>query len=53
MLLERNEPISYDMTKEEMEQEIQRYLAERNKHCGEEWPLQVGTKWFGVKPVDN
>ncbi|MGA1792260.1 MAG: MaoC family dehydratase N-terminal domain-containing protein [bacterium] len=49
MKLEKNDPISYDMTKEEMEAEIQRYIKEKNKHIGEEWPLPIGKKWFGLK----
>ena len=49
MKLEMNPDVSYSVTKEEVNQEIERWMAEKRKHIGEEWPLEVGKKWFGLK----
>jgi acyl dehydratase len=49
MKIEKSEAVSWDMTQEEMEQEIQRYIRDKNKYIGQEWPLPVGKKWFGQK----
>ena len=49
MRLQQNDPVPWDMTKEEMDAEIERHIRLKNQYIGQEWPLPTDTKWFGVK----
>jgi acyl dehydratase len=49
MKLEKSDPVSWDLTKEDIDKEIKRYMAAKNKYAGQEWPQPIGSKWFGVK----
>ncbi len=49
MRLHQNEPVPWDMTKEEINAEFERHIREKRKYIGQEWILPTQTKWFGVK----
>lgn len=49
MRLQYNDPVPWEMTREQMDAEITRHINEKNKFVGHEWVVPTDTKWFGVK----